>query len=304
MTMASTGNAGQSYFQKFQQLLDTRTSPIDSEDLFSEFTQSRSTVAKYLRYFLNEHPQHIVRIIGFYPSADTVINLAEGALGPIAGANVVAINEHCKATIDSITKPRHRRFLSAYLDGHLETDRSTLRLNKEGLVDFLYEEYVDFVHESDNGLVSIAGGMNEKILMRGLANSGLSLNEDFKKTGTNSEGDIQIEHRGRTTEILYCEIKSYAARERLLRGLQDIPHPKKVGVGFFTNAAEFNPDRTQTLLAAGPWAIYLPDTTYALLSPDSAIQTTNRQDKLYRPLSRFFPDMVEFKNRGTIPPYR
>ena len=146
--------------------------------------------------------------------------------------------------------------------------------------------------------------MNEKILIRGLENAGLILGETYRKTGTDSEGDLQIEHRGTvTTKILHCEIKSYAARERLLRGIQDIPHPDKIAVGFFTNASEFNPERTQTLLAAGPLAIYMPDVTYGQLNPASSRQTTLRQDRLYRPLSVYITDMVAFAKNGALPSY-
>lgn len=292
------------YFEKIDQILAEQDGCIDAELIFSRFEQRKETVKKYLKEYLDKKPEIIRRIVGFYPSSETVISLAEKEIGNISGNNVSAINLHCKCTIDSITKPKHWKFLSEFLDTYISEDKSYLRVSKSDLVDFLYEEYVDFVHESDNGLVSIAGGMNEKILLKGLVNSGLVIDENVRKTGTNSEGDIQVEYRGRTTKILYCEVKSYAARERLLRGLRDIPHPDKIGVGFFTNAAEFNPARTHTLLEAGPLAIYMPDVTYNNLHADSKSQTTNRQDKLYRPLSVFFTDMVGFKDNGNLPSFK
>lgn len=292
------------YLAKIAEFLDENPGAVSVEEIYALFTVAPSTVGRYLKAYLDQRPEDIPRIVGFYPSADTVISLAEKELGQVCGRNLFAINEHCKATIDAVTKPKHQQFLEEYLGAHLEGDGKTLRIAKDDLLDFLYERYIDFVHESDNGIVSIAGGMNEKILIRGLQNAGLVLGQDFRKTGKNSDGDLQVEYRGSTTKILYCEVKSYAARERLLRGIRDIPHPEKIAVGFFLNAEEFNPSRTQTLLQAGPMAIYMPDTTYASLPVASAKQTTLKQDKLYRPLSKFIDDMIFFKKNGSLPAFR
>lgn len=292
------------YMDMFHNILQAQEKKFDIEEILIQFNSKPQTVKKYLKEFLDKRPSEISRIIGFYPSAETVIRLAEAELGLVSGHNLSDINQHCKNTIDAITKPKHKQFLESILNDYLEPDGKTVRVDKDILGNLLYEDYVDFVHEADNGLVSIAGSMNEKILIRGLENSGLVLGVDLRKTGTQSEGDLQVEHRGRTTRIMFCEVKSYAARERLLRGIQDIPHPEKVGVGFFNNAAEFNPDRTQTLLAAGPLAIYMPDPTYGELNQASKVQTTRNQDKLYRPLSMFINDMVYFRDNGNLPHYR
>ncbi len=294
-----------SYMEKFHVILSASDAQFDVNEVLARFPNvGINTVKKYLRTYLDRRPLQIPRIIGFYPAAETVIRLAEEIHGLVSSQNLSAINLSCKKTIDTITKPKHSRFLEGLLAGHIDADSGIVSVARGTLTDLLYEEYVDFVHESDNGLVSIAGSMNEKILIRGLANAGLELGVDFRKTGTDSEGDLQIEHRGsRTTRIMYCEVKSYAARERLLRGLQDIPHPEKVGVGFFNNAAEFNPDRTKTLLAANPLAIYMPDETHARLAEGSLSQTTRNQDRLYRPLSLFIGDMQHFKTTGNLPRY-
>lgn len=292
------------YMEMFYEILASRGGQFDIEEILEKFQVGPTTVRKYLKMYLDLRPHKILKVVGFYPSSETVIRLAEEFLGPVSGANLYEINAHCKSTIDAITKPKHKRFLNLLMQGHLEADGQTLRVNIETLVGLLYENYVDFIHEVDNGLVSIAGSMNEKILMRGLVNAGFIVGTDLRKTGTDSEGDLQIEHRGRTTRIMFCEVKSYAARERLLRGLQDIPHPEKIGVGFFNNAAEFNPERTRTLLAAGPLAIYMPDVTHEQLPEASKVQTTRNQDKLYRPLSMFISDMVEFRNSGLLPAYQ
>lgn len=291
------------YLAEIAQFLNENPGAVEVEDIYNLFPVTAATVKKHLKKHLNQKPDDIQRIIGFYPDADTVISLAEGKLGKVCGDNLFEINTRCKAIIDAITKPKHQKFIEAKLNKYLDKDGRTLQIPQNELVDFLYGPYVDFVHESDNGIVSIAGGMNEKILIRGLQNAGLVLGKDFKKTGKNSEGDLQVEHRGSTTKILYCEVKSYAARERLLRGIQDIQHPDKIGVGFFLDADEFNPSRTQTLLQAGPMAIYMPDTTYNSLNPDSAKQVTRKQDKLYRPLSRFIEDMKFFKSNGSLPKF-
>jgi hypothetical protein len=296
--------AKRDYFSRIAAFLAARDGTVEVEEILALFDVGSSTVKKYLKQYLDSHPADIPRVVGFYPAAETVISLAEQEIGPVNGGNLSSINLRCKQTIDAITKPKHRKFLDAFLNEYLAPD-GTVIVSKDALVDFIYDEYIDFVHESDNGIVSIAGSMNEKILVRGFENAGLRIGNDFRKTGSNSEGDLQIEYRGaNVTKILYCEVKSYAARERLLRGIQDIPHPEKIAVGFFIDADEFNPARTQTLLAAGPLAIYMPDTTFTKLDHRSVAQTTLRQDRLYRPLSMFINDMVHFKNHGTLPASR
>lgn len=291
------------YPEEIEALLGSNMLPVDVQLLLDALPGSTTTIKKYLKIYLDQNPERIGSIIGLYPSSDTVIRLAEQHLGAVTGENLYEINQECKRIIDRITKPKHKQFLENFLNDFMEVDGQTLRLGKDILVDYLYDEYIGFVHEADNGLVSIAGSMNEKILIRGLVVNGLVEGRDFKKTGRDSEADLQIEHRGRTTRILYCEIKSYAARERLLRGLRDIQQPDKIGVGFFNNPAEFNPDRTQTLLQAGPSAIYMPDVTLDQVHADSKRQTTVRQDALYRPLSHFISDMQLFANTGNLPRY-
>ncbi|ABB58489.1 hypothetical protein [Synechococcus elongatus] len=299
-----TGVYPVNYSEEISSFLAENIGAIDVEDIYNLFKVTPGTVDNYLREHLHQYPNDIPRIIGFYPKAETVVALAETEIGLVTGENLFEINAHCKRTIDAITKPKHYKFIEGLLQSYLEEDGQTIRVSKNQLINSLYENYVDFVHESDNGIISRAGGINEKILIRGLENAGMVLGQNFKKTGNNSEGDLQVECRAQnSTKILYCEVKSYAARERLLRGIQDIPHPDKVAVGFFLDPDEFNPDRTQTLLAAGPLAIYMPDVTYEALSANSIIQTTRRQDMLYRPLSRFIDDMCNFSRSGNLPRY-
>jgi hypothetical protein len=188
------------------------------------------------------------------------------------------------------------------MDQHLDEKTGKVVTSHETLVDFCYNEYRPFVSESANAMMSLAGGINEKILIRALENGGLIIGQHIIKTGTNSDADLLIKDPT-GTNALHCELKSYAARERLLRGLQDIGSKRKIGVGFFQNAAEFNPTRTQTLLGASPWAIYLPDTTYANLDPNSKKQKTAKQNGLYRPLKRFVSDMIHYNKNGTLPTF-
>jgi hypothetical protein len=289
------------YKEQIRSLLASTVGPIDIEEIYQLFDVSATTVKKHLRAFLEENLEAIPRVIGFYPSAEAIISLAEQRAGDATPENLFAVNLECKSIVDSITKPKHQKFINALFAEFIESDGATIRIPSRNLLELLYEDYVKFVHETDNGVVSIAGALNEGILIRGLTRAGLILGESLKKTGKDSEGDLQIEHRGRTTKIMFCEVKSYAARERLLRGLQDIRQPFKIGVGFFNNPSEFNPDRTRTLLAADPSAIYMPDGTLARLSEASATQTTRNQDRLYRPLSSFVPDMVAFSASGNLP---
>ncbi len=291
------------YFKKFDELLSSVHAPIEADSIYSNFKVDSKTIKKHLRLYLDENTSAIGRVIGIYPSSDTVIRIAETICGRVSGANVSIINVECKRIIDEITLPKHAAFLATFFDQFADPVTAQVCIDKTKVISFLYEEYVGFVHEADNGLVSIAGTLNEKILIQGLRNIGLIEDKDFRKTGKNSEADLQVEHSGATTKILFCEVKSYAARERLLRGLQDIKSNEKVGVGFFKNPAEFNPERTTTLLDAHPRAIYMPNDTHSKLHRDSARQTTAQQDRLYRPLSDFFTDMRFFVKNGALPKY-
>lgn len=276
---------------------------IDIEDIENAFDRARPTaVRKHLRAYLNIRLHDIRHVTGLFPSAETIIKLAEQDLGPITSATLAAANEHCKNTVDGISKPRHARFLSGKLAEYSEGDN--FRIPKNALVDFLFDEYVGFIRESDNGLVSIAGSLNEAIFIRSLINGGLVDGHDIIKTGTRSDGDLKVQNHGaRGVELLYVEIKSYAARERLLRGLQDIQSQNKIGIGFFNNPAEFNPGRTDTLLAAGPLAIYMPRTTWGALNPESCAKVTRLGDFLYRPLEMFVGDMQGFVRSGRLPAF-
>src|SRR5690606_24004455 len=111
------------------------------------------------------------------------------------------------------------------------------------------------------GLVSRAGSLNEGLVREALKS------EQVKalRTGTEGNADVQIAAPDlNPPQVLNVEIKSYGARERLLRGLQDCNTPK-IGVGFFNKASEFNANRTSQLLGTNASAIYLPEVTYQAL---------------------------------------
>jgi|GEM_PF-1412710 len=274
---------------------------VDIDDVLSAFPDvAPGTIKKYLKKYLDTCPDDLLHITGFYPAKETLIAMAESRLGPVNGQNLSETNELCKSIVESISKPRHARFLASQLASHIKDGMANIPVDL--LVNLLFDEYVSFIRESDNGLVSIAGSLNEAIFIRGLLNEGLQENEDVVKTGTDSDGDLKIQHHGKKgAEVLFVEIKSYAARERLLRGLQDIKSQNKIGVGFFNNPAEFNPKRTNTLLAADPLAIYMPRKTWDKVPEDSRRKANRVSDYLYRPLDMFVADMKAYVKTGKLP---
>ncbi len=291
------------YWDRFDEILRSSQDRVDVDDLIGQFDVRAATVRKHLREFIRHFPDRLTALVGFYPDADTILNLAEMELGErVSADNLFAVNRASKRIVDAITRPRHERFLRAKLAPWLNGDVVSAPASE--LIDLMYEEYADFIHEADNALVSIAGRLNEEILLRALENSGLTRGRDFTRTGNNSEADILVHQQGGRRKTLYCEVKSYHARERFLRGLRDIPHREKVGVGFFRDPSEFNPGRTKTILQAQPLAVYLPEDTFERLDPESRQSVTAEQDRLYRPLSRFIPDALVFHEEGRLPPFQ
>lgn len=287
------------YWQHFFEILENLESNILVEDLAEKFDATKATVTKKLKEYLRYYPDHIPKVIGFYPSYEAIIDLAEKRIGALNKTNIFEINMACKSIVDSITWPKHEHFIKSSLQELNALTDNTVTIDFNELAQFMYDDYSDFLVGSGNGLVSIAGRMNEEILLRALETVGLVRDKDFKRTGTNSVADIQF--YGAKHITLYCEVKSYKARERFLRGLRDIPYADKIGVGFFLDPKEFNPTRTKTLLAAQPKAIYLPDETYNLLPAASKESKTVEQHYLYRQLSRFVDDMAYFVKTGTLP---
>ena len=277
---------------------------FEFDEVAAQFMVNKSTVSAKLKKYLQFYPEHIDQLIGFYPSVDAIIDLAVRRIGSLTPDNVFTVNMACKEIVDSITRPKHDAFISASLQAMGALNRHQVEIGYQQLADFMYDDYAEFLTGSDNGRVSIAGRMNEEILLRTLAAAGLVRDQHFMRTGTDSGGDIQIYHHGRKNVTLYCEVKSYKARERFLRGLRDIPYADKIGAGFFLDAAEFNPTRTIKLLETTPKAIYMPQQTWERLHPDSLISTTHQGNRLYRPLERFATDMAHFVKSGELPSFK
>jgi len=293
------------YMDSFEELISAADAPVDAQDIIDEFPEVKpSTVTNHLKTYIDVRRETIEKgmITGIYPGPETIISMAERAVGKVTENTLSRFNEKCKELIDTITFPRHQRFVHHGIEKYVDRDTGKVIASQSALVDFCYKKYRPFVSESANSMMSLAGSINERILIRALENGGLKLGQHVVKTGTNSEADLLIKDPT-GTNALHCELKSYAARERLLRGLQDIGSSRKIGVGFFQDATEFNPRRTQTLLGASPWAIYLPDTTFNSLDPKSKSQKTSKQDSLYRPLSRFVSDMIHYNQHGSLPAF-
>lgn len=290
------------YNDKFIEILSSNTEQVEVEEIFSAFNVGENTVKKYLKAFINQNPSYLTRLVGFYPAPETIISLVESDIGLITSAKLWQANQASKLIVDAITKPKHAKFLSNLLSQDSTEDffNEALRLR---LADRIYEEYAPFVREADNGLISMAGGLNEKLFLRALENQGLVKGRDFVKTGTDSDGDLVVFENFGSKRRLTVEIKSYNARERLLRGLQDAQKPK-IGIGFFRRADEFNAERTRTLLGAEPMAIYMPVDTYFKLADESKAFMTVAQDLLYRPLELFAEDMQSFVSYGVLTAFK
>lgn len=271
--------------------------------LVDELAVSPSTLKKHLNAVLRAQPLRLGQVTGFIPQSDILVAAAEASLGPITSFNLVEANLLTKKMIEGITAPEMELFLRESLAAHLNGGSDEIKMPFGRLIEFVSTELAAFTAESGNGAVSIVGRLNEEIFLRALQNSN-AMQGQFQRSGTDSNGDIIVSQRGGQQDNLYVEVKSYHARERLLRGLQDINRPAKVGVGFFQKANEFNARRTQTLLGTHPWAIYLPRPTYDAVEQSAKDQVTSKQDRLYRPLEMFVEDMVHFVDTGSLLRFR
>lgn len=280
---------------------------ISRSDLFSHPRLdgvSESTKKSRLKAFLGANPDFVGVVQGVLPPPDTLLDLVERDLGqPISQSNVVLANRLSAQIVSRVTKPLLEEFVRSSL-GDVIND-NILTVDMDSLTEFLTGDFSVFMKGAGNGLVSVAGSLNEKLLARCLISSGMVEGVDYSVTGTESEGDILVHcHSGSRTN-LGIEIKSYHARERLLRGLRDITRPK-VGAGYFIDHYEFNQSRTKLLLQTQTAAIYMPSETLNRLSPvviDMRTQDTVAYDsRFYRPLERFASDMQSYSATGLLPP--
>lgn len=244
------------------------------------------------------------RIEGYLPPSDVVVDLVESRMpvGQITGANLWEANQVCRKYVQKGTNPRFEHFIRESLNGHIQSDGDLL-LSVAKMVEFLKDDYDPFAKRVANGLISRAGKLNEMIFERALIREGIGAKGTaYEVTGTKSNGDMVFYcNNTRPRSQLYAEVKSYGARERLLRGLQDLNGKDAVGVGFFTDASEFNPTRTQDFINTGTLAIYMPDATYSALHGDSKARQSKRNQAFYRRLSDFPSDVVHFTSVGALP---
>jgi hypothetical protein len=298
------------YESLFRQILEgvpeTRRLPFRAILEISDLQEvSEQTVKRNFKAFIDDNPNYLWRVTGLYPNPETIIHLVEQKIGPIIESNLDDANLQSSHIVQSIGRFIVEEFIRDGLSENVGSDNDTVHIDLVKLSDFLMGNFAKFLRSTQNGLISIAGGLNELLLIRAMVNARMT-SDDFIRTGKNSKADIVVHcHKG-SKDNLSVEVKSYHARERLLRGLQDIGTPK-VGVGFFKDPSEFNPDRTKTLLQARPAAIYLPQVTLDELSNTSRdIKTTESAaygSSLYRPLERFVTDMKWFNAEGELARY-
>lgn len=278
----------------------------DLDDVLAKFPGvSEQTARKHVKKFISAERARWGCIAGLFPDTSAILDEVERTLqGGIQGATLVQANETAKAIVDDLSKKFRTHFCKKTLGSNLCQNTGNVSLSFDDLVSQLLVPYENYLTQSGNGLVSIAGTLNQSLLVRALRNSGLNdsgAHPDFKETGTKSEGDIKVFCRHGNEKTLHVEAKSYAARERLLRGLSDIPQPK-VGVGFFNDPSEFGEDRV-TLIAttAHASAIYMPQNTLDALSTGAKGVIIPGSGRVCRSLeTEFVEDMKNFVAKGDI----
>lgn len=279
--------------------LAAQPGPHTPEQLASVLGWTAVQVREKLTRLVSAYPALFEATAEFMPGTATIVAMIETRLGqPIRAENLSQANAACIEIVDAIVKPRYASFIRRELEEYIDAASDRLSMRVDELVPFLLEEYRVFVKQQDQGLTSKAGGLNEAILVRALINAGLVEGTAFEITGTKSRGDLAVYCDAvvpRST--LLVEVKSFGARERLLRGLQDI-QPPKIGVGFFTQAHEFNALRTQQFLDTQALAIYMPEATYAALDVAARARQNGRATAFYRPLNQYPGDMLAFTQQG------
>lgn len=263
-----------------------------SDDQLLDLHEEKSGPEKEMLDSLFTNFPDLIRLTeGYLPGTDAVMAIVAHRLGePITSHTLERANECCSQLVSEVSAPRLRRFIRETL-----TDEDGLKPLDEGeLIRFLVGPYAQYAKAASSGLVSRAGSLNEGLIRQALKADQISA----LKTGTEGNADVQIVAPALgPPQTLNIEIKSYGARERLLRGLQDCNTPK-VGVGFFNKASEFNSSRTSLLLGTNASAIYLPASTYAALEQTTKERQNAQGGVFYRPLSKFGADMRAFSRLG------
>ena len=244
------------------------------------------------------------RIEGYLPPAEVIIDFVESQVSgeKISGATLWEANQICRRYVQKGTNPRFEHFIRDALSTHIQPDELIL-MTITDMVSFLKDEYDPFAKRVANGLISRAGKLNEMLLERALVNEGVGeKGVAYDVTGTKSQGDIVFYCQNTKPQSqLYAEVKSYGARERLLRGLSDLAGKDCIGVGFFTDASEFNPTRTQDFINTGTQAVYMPDQTFLELHSDSTKRVSKHNKPFYRKLTSFPSDILNFVRTGQLP---
>lgn len=286
---------------------------IDQETIYNLFpSRTPATTKKKIKEAMAQNHNLIGRVAGIYPDTNTIIHITETKLGiPIKGSDLMKANLIAKEIIDNLTSSFLKDFSEKCLGSDYNYKTGKIKTSFTTLNNKLLKPYQEYLTKIDNALVSIAGTLNQSLIVHTLRNSGLSDTSkpsnprSFCETGTGSKGDIQIYHTGpgkSGSVILYIEAKSYAARERLLRGLTDMKTPK-VGVGFFNDASEFSAKRVeQFATTAQTQAVYMPRQTYNNLTQEAIAVHYPSTGRICRILEiEFISDMEAFKQKGIIP---
>jgi len=289
--------------------------PVFAEALFSDLERKGEASADKYSEGLDElvlfagavtglRKDILDRIEGYLPTADVIIDFVESQVqnGKITGASLWEANQICRKYVLKGTNPRFEHFLRETLSSHIHPGE-LIEMTVAEMVAFLKDDYDPFAKRVANGLISRAGKLNEMLLERALVNEGVGLKGvAYDVTGTKSVGDIVFYCKNTKPQSqLYAEVKSYGARERLLRGLSDLSGKDCIGVGFFTDASEFNPTRTQDFINTGTHAVYMPDATFEALHQESTKRVSKRNQPFYRKLSLFPKDILHFVKSGQLP---
>jgi hypothetical protein len=303
-------NSADKYFDSFEAIFDGVADGqfLWADDVLNDARTpqvSFNTKRTKLKEYIDLKPSIIEKVRGIYPSASTLVALVEQKIqAQITEINLEQANKIASEIVASVSEPLFKKFLSDNLGEHYKDDRVDIPTIK--LVGFLMNELSDFYAKSGNALVSIAGTLNEQLLEQAMKNQGMS-DRDYKRTGKNSEGDFVIYSSVGNRSQIGVEVKSYHARERLLRGLQDITTENKVGFGYFIDPSEFNKHRTVTLLQSNAAAIYMPRSTLEQVEAEARNMTSNKsvsfQHRFYRPIEIFVSDMKHFCRSGQLPSY-
>lgn len=264
---------------------------LSDGDLLDLHDEKSGSEKEMLDSLFTRFPDLIRRTEGYLPRTEAVMAIVAHRLGePITSQNLERANECCSQLVSEVSAPRLRKFIRETV-----TDNGALKpLTEAELIAFLVGPYAQYAKAASSGLVSRAGSLNEGLIRQALEADQVKA----LKTGTEGNADVQIVAPELSPpQTLNVEIKSYGARERLLRGLQDCNTPK-VGVGFFNKASEFNSSRTSQLLGTNASAIYLPASTYAALEQTTKERQNAQGGVFYRPLNQFGTDMKAFSRAG------